>query len=68
MRGVRKAIAIAMCRPSCGCRGSSEEVVAILSRAGDLGEDKSDPACQKHRPMMGCGVQKDACDMWKRGA
>eukprot|EP00959_Pyramimonas_sp_CCMP1952_P182435 3814921-Pyramimonas_sp.AAC.1 len=48
MRGVRKAIAMAMRRPSCGRRSSSEEVVAMLSWAGDLGGGISGPACQGH--------------------
>eukprot|EP00959_Pyramimonas_sp_CCMP1952_P024932 523374-Pyramimonas_sp.AAC.1 len=43
MRGERKAIAMAMCRPSCGCRSSSEEVVAISSWAGNLGEGTPGP-------------------------
>eukprot|EP00959_Pyramimonas_sp_CCMP1952_P220610 4612646-Pyramimonas_sp.AAC.1 len=53
MRGARKAIARAMCRPSCGCRSSSEEVVAIFSWVGDLGEGISGPACQTYPPWRG---------------
>eukprot|EP00959_Pyramimonas_sp_CCMP1952_P265525 5551866-Pyramimonas_sp.AAC.1 len=44
MRGACEAIAMATCRPSCGCRSSSEEMVAILSWAGDPGEGISGPA------------------------
>eukprot|EP00959_Pyramimonas_sp_CCMP1952_P465423 9488268-Pyramimonas_sp.AAC.1 len=53
MRGVLEAIAMAMCRPSCGCRSSSELVLAIVSWAGYLGEGMSDPACQGNPPRRG---------------
>eukprot|EP00959_Pyramimonas_sp_CCMP1952_P147012 3077097-Pyramimonas_sp.AAC.1 len=38
MRVAREAIAVAMCRPSCGGRSSSGAAVAMLSWAGDTGE------------------------------
>eukprot|EP00959_Pyramimonas_sp_CCMP1952_P330942 6930473-Pyramimonas_sp.AAC.1 len=60
---------MAMCRPSCGCRSSSEEVVAILFWAGDLGEGSSDPARARKIPHdgvrypEGCMWHVEACRM-----
>eukprot|EP00959_Pyramimonas_sp_CCMP1952_P404234 8470448-Pyramimonas_sp.AAC.1 len=52
MRGARKALAMAMCRPSCGWRNSSEEVTAILSWAGELARGYRAPRA-RNIPLAG---------------
>eukprot|EP00959_Pyramimonas_sp_CCMP1952_P046629 974092-Pyramimonas_sp.AAC.2 len=59
---------MAMCRLSRGCRSSSGEVVATAFLGGRSECGSVGPRMPEQSPMVGCGIEKDACDMWKHGA